>query len=519
MIVRRAAVLLGICCAGLLAQNCPGDPQPPRLRSAYNEYFKDRVDRIFGFESSPTANLSICIEEQVDVRSGELVMGAFIYYSRARSLQTTFDYLPVVDARNDKQIGAAVSTSGSTSLVSKGSVPSFLGFAVENGALTEAVSGTTATFRGNLIGVLDLTRNQGFLESYDDDSKLVRQLRRVSYSFSLDTGRTAAAPSETSSRLSLDAIRSQVKQTSQQLANYSVRIAIWDQRDPRTETNRAAITHFMDTQGVRLLTGNNFLNSFLNSDEYLQLRERTVDLLRAEVMAGSPRATIDRVFRRQMEETRLLALRRIPNFEQEIEKYVGVIESFDRANTTVYEEMRKKPVAAFEYVNTRLAALPDTSTFRFILEGKFPRTRLDLTSNVAFTLQNSGTVLTPEPKKLGGFRDFQAAAQGEVPLGNRAKGLSPGLGLGNPLLSFAYLSRRLSEKSTVTFAGFNYNVDPGWIHVAQAKLVLPVKGSGLKIPLSFSVASRTELIHEKDVRAHLGITFDFDSIAAGFLKK
>jgi hypothetical protein len=53
------------------------------------------------------------------------------------------------EARIDKQVGGAGSNAGSTSIVSKGSVPAILGLAVENGALTRSVSGTTVTFRGN----------------------------------------------------------------------------------------------------------------------------------------------------------------------------------------------------------------------------------------------------------------------------------------------------------------------------------------------------------------------------------
>ena len=54
----------------------------------------------------------------------------------------------------------------------------------------------------------------------------------------------------------------------------------------------------------------------------------------------------------------------------------------------------------------------------------------------------------------------------------------------------------------------------GNLIVGQAKLTIPVKGSGIKIPLSVTVANRTELIKEKEVRANIGITFDLDAIFA-----
>ena len=81
------------------------------------------------------------------------------------------DASPIEDARTDKQVGAPASAGGSTSLVSKGSVPAILAFAVENGALTQFASATTVTLRGNLVGWLDLLKNQDFIASYQDGSK------------------------------------------------------------------------------------------------------------------------------------------------------------------------------------------------------------------------------------------------------------------------------------------------------------------------------------------------------------
>ena len=61
----------------------------------------------------------------------------------------------IENIRVDKQVGGGSSNAGSTSLVSKGAAPSILGFAVENGALTQNISGTTVTYRGNLVGTIE----------------------------------------------------------------------------------------------------------------------------------------------------------------------------------------------------------------------------------------------------------------------------------------------------------------------------------------------------------------------------
>src|SRR5262249_1376141 len=52
-------------------------------------------------------------------------------------------------ARVDKQVGTSGKGAGTTDLVSRPSTPELLGLGVQLGALTETVSGSTATFTAN----------------------------------------------------------------------------------------------------------------------------------------------------------------------------------------------------------------------------------------------------------------------------------------------------------------------------------------------------------------------------------
>jgi len=458
----------------------------------------------------------------------------FLRYARGLSP----DYRFLEDARTDKQIGTTNASSGSTSLISKGTVPKFFGFAVENGALTNSTSGTSTTFRGNLVGWVDLVRNQGFIESYDDNAKVVNQLRRISYSFTLDSSRTpAVTQTGGGDRPSLDALKSEIRQTGQQLANYSFRVAILDKRDPRTKENREGIFDFLDKNAKAFLDSRSFLTDcFLDAVFYQghpdlcgttpvggqSLPDFFADWQRPTTQRLSPgglsRNDIILIFHDQVEQLRKVMVERMPNFQSMVEAALDAADVFDKKRLDLFKKMQKQPLVAVEYVNTRLPTLPDLSTVRLIAEGSFLNAKLDLTGNVAFTIQNAGTVLTPALQRLGGLRDFQVGAQGEIPLSSLTKSISQGTGIGTLSLAFAYLSEHLTDKSAVSFAGYDFMADPGWIHAAQVKLTIPVKGSGIKIPLSFSVANRTELIKEKDVKAHIGITFDMDALVAGFKK-
>ena len=206
-------------------------------------------------------------------------------------------------------------------------------------------------------------------------------------------------------------------------------------------------------------------------------------------------------------------INRIEGFNDQVAKALLALQGYDKARVRLFEAMQKRPLVAFEYVNARTKDLPDTSTLRLIAEGQWGP-RLDLTANAAWTMQHSGSVPLPEPQSVGGMRDFQAAAQLDVPLGSTEKRVSAETGIGAPVLAVAYLSQNLTKRAAVSFAGHSFTVDPGWIHVLQATVTVPVKGSGVKIPLSVSVANRTELLKEKDVRGHIGLTFDMDVLSS-----
>jgi hypothetical protein len=52
----------------------------------------------------------------------------------------------------------------------------------------------------------------------------------------------------------------------------------------------------------------------------------------------------------------------------------------------------------------------------------------------------------------------------------------------------------------------------------QAKLTIPLPG-GIDLPISFTVANRTEFIDEKEVRGQFGFTFDLSRLVQAFRSK
>jgi hypothetical protein len=63
-------------------------------------------------------------------------------------------------------------------------------------------------------------------------------------------------------------------------------------------------------------------------------------------------------------------------------------------------------------------------------------------------------------------------------------------------------------------------VSPGNVGVFQVKLSIPVKGTGIQIPLALTASNRKAQIQERwNVGANFGVTFNFDSFLAAFKAK
>jgi len=413
------------------------------------------------------------------------------------------DLSAVEQARTDVQAGASASASGSSSLISKGSGPSYFAAAVENGALVKSASATTTTFQGNLIGIFDALSSQGYAADYED-ATVTRFLRRFSFSFTLRNTNPDASAEEAATEDSglTDTIRRQVQQFDQRLEEYSVRAVVGrHRRDPRDVQNLTAIQKLMATSGQQLLEELDEALADLASEEYDQWVTDSVRELKSV-----PLPFLEGTLIQRLNLLCDLANQKVPNFQDHAVSAYQAYAAFSSARSTVLDEIERRPLFAVEYVNLREPLQSDRSTYRFIAEGQ--RGRWDLTVNAAYTRYNN------RPEGGGSmFRDFQIGAGADRPLGNpdlRGQSKSP---LANAVLSVAFLYERLAESATVVFGDRTLSAPPGHLYLGQLRVTLPMGTGGVKMPLSVSFSNRTELIEEKQVRANIGFTFNFDAVA------
>lgn len=103
-------------------------------------------------------------------------------------------------------------------------------------------------------------------------------------------------------------------------------------------------------------------------------------------------------------------------------------------------------------------------------------------------------------------RDFDFTLQLEKPL--------PELPFGKPIFSFSGQYQRLLGNIPALDGIVKPNTK-GDIAVGQLKLVIPINGTGIKLPFSVTFANRSELIKESTIRGNFGFTLDLDRLLLG----
>ena len=406
------------------------------------------------------------------------------------------------DTRMDKQVGSAPSDTATTSLVVKGGAPTILGFAVENGGLTQNVDGSAITFRGNPVGLFNALANRGFVPSVkeDDNDPILRVLKRTSFAFTFNTDRGPEPGVFTASK--------------QQLSSYSARVELINNREPKRYIKDWE--DFLANSAQRLANVIN-ISEFIDDsdpnnrtwiDPALQawFEETQRDL------AGASDAQIGGILQARLNKLPLTELRpQTITLLDTIEQNLGLYLS---ARDDVLDRINSGTLVTFEYLNKREVNAPDTSNFRLIAEKGTRGGKVDFTFNGSLTMFNNMDALRnfvslnptlPAPRRL---RDFQFSGQIDVPFGRVQD-------FGQFVVFAGGRYERLLENATTNLGQILPNTK-GDIAQLQLGLKVPIKGTGFKIPITVTFANRTELIKEKTVRGHFGFTLDLDTLFARF---
>jgi len=402
------------------------------------------------------------------------------------------------EKRLDKQAGATSNSSGTTSLVSKGSSPSLFGFALEHGGLTQTTDGNTITFRGNAANSVRALLNNSYLGSYQlgQDDPLVVGLAKLSFGVSFDTSSNQSSTSQG------------FAPSSKSLSGFSSKYELYDRRDPRDR-------HYLDRwQKLSNTAGRAFANSIRDFDTVIRGTpqfSQWESSVQKQIYALPPNPS-DPDIMKVIQSAADLFTQLFSNLPEVKNATVAAsMSSYLTEKNAILADIRKTPILAIEYNFTRqltsvsqnvgatqAGQIPDLYNVNLVLEKGFHGVNApELTANLSATWFNS----------TGQARDYRASLQFDVPLKEIANIGQPVLSISGQFLSL--LQEPLGQKVMLNGVTIDRR---GNIGVFQTKLSIPVKGSGVKIPISFTYATRTELVKEKDVRGNIGITFDLDTL-------
>lgn len=412
-------------------------------------------------------------------------------------------------SRQDKQPGTTSSSAGTTSLVSKGSSPSLFGFALEHGGFTQTTDGNTITFRGNAVNSIRALMKSTYLGSYELGEKdpLVVYLAKLSLGISFDASGNQSSTAQG------------FVPTSNSLSGFSAKYEIYNHRDPRDSRWRKSWNQIVASLGEKVATPLAELDAAIRASPGYHETWETPTFRELEALPNDPmEAQIQKVLQDAGDLFRehywnLLAV------QAAVERFTGSTLTYLKEEDDLLSSIRKTPLVTVEYNFTRQLTtnnqsiiatqpnqkLPALSNVNLVLEkGLAGANAPELTLNAGGTWFDSANSADPN---RGRVRDYRVSLQLDVPLKEIQNIGKPTVSLSGQFLGL--LNEPLGQKVTLNGVAIDRR---GNIGVFQAKLSVPVKDSGVKIPISFTYASRTELIKEKDVRGNIGITFDLDTL-------
>jgi len=411
--------------------------------------------------------------------------------------------------RVDKQPGATNNASGSTSLTSKGSAPSILGFALEHGGLSQTTNGNTVTFRGNLVNSITALLDSTYLGSYHLSQKdpIVRYLSKLSFGVSFDAGTNQSTSTQG------------FEPSAKNFSGFSAKYELYNHRDPRDERYFKVWSSSLPVRGPDpfKITDLDELITKAHEKEY----EQWMTTVGNAIDALPDKPTNDQIVKLVHDAAdSFRQFGDFPDVQAAIRAMASSMSDFLTAEEKEVDFIKKSSIWTVEYNFTRQLTsnnqpimatqpnqkIPGLSNVNLVFEKGFHNADApELTVNVGGTWFNSPD--TADPSR-GRVRDFRASVEADWSLTALKQVGQPVVSLSGEYLNL--IAEPLGQKVTLNGVTIDRR---GPMELIQGKVTIPLgKSSGVKIPISFTYASRTELIKETDVRGNIGFTFDLDTL-------
>lgn len=419
---------------------------------------------------------------------------------KAKTVDYAAQYIAAGETqRTDKQLGATASTTGSTSAVDKTGLPYLLGIAIDHGAISQNINGSTLTLSSSAYALLASLKGDT-AETYHDFSAYTRLGVSASYDLQNQNDPLASVQRK-------------------QLSEWSAKLRLLGDHSPRSqEASRAFVSQVLPALQDKANALAKALAGLLGGARARPVATFSGETSRqigqyldsADFSSSSAEQTITKIITDAVQQyiysqwsvmglttaDQQLLSSFLTNYKTATDAYVKSANAFDATLATLAD----KPTLNLAYANERGSGTPNYSVAKLLFEIK-PQSSLQIDVNASGSFYGN----PDKSKNEQTFRDFAAALGLQQNFG-RSPFLTDKSDKSQVTLSLSGRYERLQENQHIQ----GKKAD---LAVANLKLEIPI-GAGVSLPLSMTYANATELIKEHEVRGNFGITFDLDKLRA-----
>lgn len=433
----------------------------------------------------------------------------------------------------DRLLGATSGAGGGTALASLPGVTELISAAMESGAFQRSTAGTVSTFRANVVGATRLLSGdcpKGSLQAYPACIAEDRSgWRGLSVLLSFDTARSDQ-PAPSAATLS-NPVAAVLLRGRNGLAAAGIRYEFF--RPANQATQRAKVDWKNGVEGLRTTGG-----------KYGEALAGPAELIVKLLAAGLPAELNARLLKtdpakRQAVAEQFFAERILPEkltvSQQAWSDFQGARAAYLAQQVKFYKETLDRRLFTVEFTHQRPKDEPEYANVKFVL-GHTAGTHQEKVSlndrevavdvpnwNITFNLGFDFFWDKKQVQKDRSLRDFHVALQADRKLWKWRF-------LGQPTFTLAGYYQRLTDDAVLSFnsdaivpgtgiplpkpANVILKGTKGDVGIAQARLSIPLKDSGVSVPLAVSWSNRTELLRlpGNNVRGHFGLLFDMDKL-------
>jgi hypothetical protein len=432
----------------------------------------------------------------------------------------------VQNYRPDKQLSPSSNTSGTTSLVSKAGASDLLSLALDAGALTQSINGSTATVSGNLDGMFRAVTGYSPLCVYPCpaiggkdiqwiDHYLLQPINvSVVTALAQQSSTTAPAAGQASGTVPTPVSNVAIPTGAGKISNVIARYQVLNKYDPHSQQFIEKWKNASDQQ--------NFVKALLTADNnILAVRDLVLQsatpLDRDAILEATKTSNKDLAdYFNQYYEDQVQKLG--PSVSTAVAKAVQDI----AASQQLWEKVREEAAGTlftFEYSYNHSLSQPETHDFK-IIYGYAP-------GSVSGMLSLNGSVsiyqVLPTGAKYGRLHYGQVSAEYDRPFAVSGNPNLLNLSLAgywqyqpNPSIlnipagTVAPGTTIPIPNGTQEFVG-----TAGSLWVTQAKFTIREK-SGINFPIAVKWSNKSDLLSGNKIGAQVGISYDFSSLSSLF---